>query len=89
MSTRMTSARRFDEEVVNEGVPPKGRQDPQNVKVTQGEQVPIANKGNEIPVVPPDMTNYEIKSALFTVTRAMMDQANRDVGPRMKAHRVP
>ncbi|WMV29660.1 hypothetical protein MTR67_023045 [Solanum verrucosum] len=47
MNTRRMHARRVEEEVVNEGVPPQGNQG------RQGDQVPLGNKENEVPVVPP------------------------------------
>ena len=53
MHTRMTPARRVDEEVVNEEVPPRGEKVPQGNQVPQVKQVPIDNQGNEVPVVPP------------------------------------
>ncbi|XP_049368005.1 uncharacterized protein LOC125832861 [Solanum verrucosum] len=66
--------------MVNEGVPPQGDQG------LQGEQVPLGNQGNEVLVVPLDMTNEEIRSAYLTLARAMMAQANRDVGTRVNAN---
>ena len=78
-------ARRVDEEVVNEGVPPQGGQAPQGVQVPQGEQVSIVELANEFLVVPPNMTNEEIREAFFTLARAMTTQANRDVELRMNA----
>ena len=47
----------MDEEVVNEGVHPRGEQVPQRGQVSQCGQVPIVNQGNEVPVVTSDMTN--------------------------------
>ena len=40
---------------MNDGVPPLVG------KVPQGEQVPIENQGNEVVVVPPDMTNEKVR----------------------------
>ena len=36
-------------------------------------------------MVPPDMTNGEIKESLLTLARATMTQVNRDIGPRVNA----
>ncbi|XP_049391309.1 uncharacterized protein LOC125855610 [Solanum stenotomum] len=76
MNTR-ANPRRVEEKNVNEGVPPQGEQG------LQGGQVPIGNQGNNVLVVPPDMTNEEIRVALLALARAMTGQANKDVGPRL------
>ncbi|WMV54875.1 hypothetical protein MTR67_048260, partial [Solanum verrucosum] len=73
MNTRI-NPRRVEEDIVHEGVPP------------QGGQVPLGNQGNEVSVVPPDMTNEEIRMAFLTHARAMTAQLNRDVGPRVNAN---
>uniref|UniRef100_M1DP86 Gag-pol protein n=1 Tax=Solanum tuberosum TaxID=4113 RepID=M1DP86_SOLTU len=77
MNTRRTPSRRVEEEVVNEGVPPQGDQG------LQGDQVP---QENEVPVVPQDKTNEEIRMAFLTLTRAMTTQENIDMGPRVNAN---
>uniref|UniRef100_M1DM10 Uncharacterized protein n=1 Tax=Solanum tuberosum TaxID=4113 RepID=M1DM10_SOLTU len=74
MNTRRMPARRVEVEVVNEGVPPQGDQG------LQGDQV---HQKNEVPVVSPDMTNKEIRTAFLTLAQTMMAQVNRDVGPRV------
>ena len=48
-----------DEEVVNEGVRPQG------VQVPQVEQVPIANQGNGVSVVPPNIINGEVSFSCY------------------------
>ena len=40
---------------------------PQVEKDDQGDQVPIGGQGNDVPVVPPEMTNGEIRKALITL----------------------
>ena len=80
MNTR-TPARRVDEKVVNGGVPHRVEKLPQCVHVPQDEQVPITNQGNELPVVPQDMTNEEVRGALVSLAPIMTSQTNRDVGP--------
>ncbi|KAK4729667.1 hypothetical protein R3W88_022655 [Solanum pinnatisectum] len=65
---------RAKEKNVDGGVPPKG---------LQGDQVPLGNQENEVSVVPPDMTNEDIRSALLTLAQGMTAQVNRDVWPRM------
>ncbi|KAK4726954.1 hypothetical protein R3W88_031871 [Solanum pinnatisectum] len=74
MNTRWVTARKIEEENVNEGVPPQG---------PQGDQVP---RGNQVLVDPPAMSNEEVRSALLmmaqavtTQAQAMMAQANRGV----------
>ncbi|WMV32731.1 hypothetical protein MTR67_026116 [Solanum verrucosum] len=69
----MSTARRVEEEMVNEGLSPQG---------PQGDQVP---QGNQVPVDAPAMTNEEMKLALLTLAKAMMDEVYRDVGLRVNA----
>ena len=83
MNTRGRPARRVGEEDVNEEVPPQVVQNGQGV---QCNQVPIGEQENEVPVVPPDMTNEEIRSAFLILARAMAAQATRDMGPRVNAN---
>ncbi|TMW91575.1 hypothetical protein EJD97_014155 [Solanum chilense] len=73
------SARRVEEEVLNEGVPPLDKQVPQD------EQVPITNQRNEDLVVPPYMTNEKVRGSLFTLSQAMMSPTNKYVGLRVNA----
>ncbi|WMV13523.1 hypothetical protein MTR67_006908 [Solanum verrucosum] len=76
MNTR-SNPRRAKEENVDRGVPPQG---------LQGDQVLIGNQENEVSVVPPAMTNEEIRAAFLTLAQAMTAQANRDVEPRVNAN---
>uniref|UniRef100_M1DFN8 Uncharacterized protein n=1 Tax=Solanum tuberosum TaxID=4113 RepID=M1DFN8_SOLTU len=70
---------RAEEENVDGGVPPQR---------LQGDQVPIGNQDNEVPVVPPAMTNEEIRAAFLTLSQSMTAKANRDEGPRGQNVRV-
>ncbi|XP_049357496.1 uncharacterized protein LOC125822156 [Solanum verrucosum] len=79
MNTR-ANRRREGDEVVDKGVPLQG------VQGLQGDQVPIGNQENEVPVVPPAMTNEEITVDFLTLARAMTAQDNRDVGPTVNAN---
>ena len=54
-------------------------------KISQDEQVPIDNQGNEDPMVFPDMTNEEFRGDLLSLALGMTTEANRDVGPRVNA----
>ena len=45
----------------------------------------MGDKGNEVPVVPPEMTNGEIIEALLALARAMTTHVNRGVEPRVNA----
>ena len=72
MTTRRMAAMRLEVEGVNEEVPPQGGQAPQVVHVSQGEKVPIVFEGNEIIVVPLNMTNREMKEALFDLDRGLL-----------------
>ena len=58
----------------------------QNGQGVQCNQVPIGEQQNEVPVVPPDMTNEEIRSAFLILARAMAAQATRDMGPRVNVY---
>ncbi|XP_049406256.1 uncharacterized protein LOC125869899 [Solanum stenotomum] len=84
MNTR-ANQRRAEGELGDEGVPPQVVQNGQGV---QCNQVPIGEQENEVPVVPPDMTNEEIRSAFLILARAMAAQATRDMGPRSKLKRM-
>lgn len=55
------------------GIPPGDEQVPQGVLVPQGVQVPIVVLWEEVSVVPPYMTNVEIREFLLTLARAMID----------------
>ena len=56
------------EEVPQGGLPPQEVQVPQYAQVTpQGFQVPSGGEVNEVPVVPPGMTNGEIRKALLSL----------------------
>ena len=63
-----------------EVIRPQGGQVPQGVQVPQGENVPIVGKGYKFLVVPPDMTNGEIRESLLTLARVMTAQVHRDSG---------
>ena len=65
-------ARRLEKGKVDEEVPPQVQQ---VEKVLQGArippkgvQVPIGGEGNEVPVVPTEMINGEIREALLTLS---------------------
>ena len=60
------------------GLDPHGVEDPQGVQVLPlGDQVPIGGEGNKVLVVPPDMTNGEIKESLLALARSMTTHVNR------------
>ena len=80
MNTRRMHAKRVDEEMVNEGIPSRVEQVSQGVQVPQVEQVPITNEGNEVSVVPSDITNGEIREALLTLDQTMTTQVIETLG---------
>ena len=45
----------------------------------------MGDKGNDVPVVPPEMTNGEIIEALLALARAMTIYMNRGVKPRVNS----
>ena len=67
----------MDEKMSNEEVPPQG------VNVPQVQQVPIANEGTEVSIIPPYMINKDIRGALLYLDGAMTTQVNNDLGPVM------
>ena len=67
MSTRRAAARRVEEDLSNAGVPPQGNQDP-----PQDNQAP---QGSQALVIPPTMTDGEIRSSLVTLDKTMTTQA--------------
>ena len=75
MNTR-ANRRREEDELGDEGVRPQVVQNGQGV---QCNQVPIGEQENEVPVVPPAMTNKEIRAAFVTLAQAMTAQANREI----------
>ena len=58
---------------VNDEIPPRGI------------QVPIGGEGNEVPVVPPNMTNDEIREALLALAQFIATHVNRCVEPRVSS----
>lgn len=80
-----TPASRVDEEVVNEGVPARVGQSPQSVQVHQGNEVPIVGQGDDVLVVPLDMTNRDIREAIINIMRARMTKQNRGIAPRVNS----
>ncbi len=45
--------------------------------------MPIYGGGNEVPVVPLDMNNGDIREALLTLDRALTTSVNMGLAPRM------
>ena len=78
-----------EEKHVNEGLPPRSRQVTQGVHVpygvqgAQGDQVPIVEGGNDVQVVPPELSNSDIREALLALARDITTQANLNMVPRM------
>ena len=68
---------------MDEEVPPQIEQVDQGAQCAQGVQVTIRGEGNEIPVVPSNMNNGEIREALLDLAQAMTTHVNRDIEARM------
>ena len=49
----------------------------------QGDQVPIVEGGNDVLVVPPELSNSDIKKALLSLALDVTTQANLSMVPRM------
>ena len=74
MITRRMVARRLEKGRVNEEIPPQVEEvQPvlQGDQGARGVQVPIGGQGNEVSVVPTEMTNGEIREAFLALARAM------------------
>ena len=77
MNTRRAPARRLEE---NKEIPPQVEQ---VEKVPQGDQVPIVGGGNDVSVVPLEMTNGEIREVLLAIARALTTHVNMGLAPRV------
>ena len=90
MNTKRTPARIVEENDLNEEVPHRVEQVekvPQLSQVPQGykcDQVPIKCGGNYVPVVPPEITNVEIREALLAIYRALSTHVIMGIEPRVK-----
>ncbi|TMW93482.1 hypothetical protein EJD97_011599 [Solanum chilense] len=80
MNTRRTLSRRVDENDVHEEVPPQVEQVPQGA---QGDQVPIVGGGDDVSVVPPELSNSNIRETLLALARAVTTQENLSKVPRV------
>ena len=95
MAIRREAARRVKEDNTSVGASPQDNQDP-----SQGNQAPPQEKvplGGQALIIPPAMTDEEIRSTFLTLPRAMTTQsqvvaaqsqamttqANQKVGPRV------
>ena len=52
-------------------------------QVAQGEQVLIGGQGNEVPVVPQEMANWEIRETLLTLAPSLTTHVNMGIAPRV------
>ena len=59
---------RVEENDVNQEIHPQVDEVEQVTQGSQGDQVPIGGQGNEVKVVPPKMTNGEIREALLAIS---------------------
>ena len=82
MNTRRTTASRVEENDVNEQIPPLVEQVPPS---SQYDQLSIRGKCNEVPVVPPNMTNEEIREDIFALARVIITHVTRGIDPREDA----
>ena len=80
INTRRTPTTRVDENDVNEDIPPQVEKVEQ---VPQGDQVPIGGQGKEVSMVPPEMTNGEIREALLAIARVLNTHVNMGIAPRV------
>ena len=55
-------------------------------KVSQGAQdyqVPSGGQGNDVPVIPPEIINGDIRETLLTLARALTTHVNMCIAPRV------
>jgi len=74
MNTRSAAARRVDEEIENEGVPP------------QGNQAPQGHQGHQVPIEEEVMSNVEIRTAIQSLTHVLVAQVTRDARVKANPH---
>ena len=74
MNTRRTPARRIEENVVHEEIPP------QVPKGAQGDQVPIMEGGSDVLVVPSELNNREIIEAFLSIALVVTTQVKFEYG---------
>ena len=87
MNTSRTPARRVEENDVTEEIPPQVEQVekiPQGAQVPpQGDQVLIVEGGNDILVVPPELSNRDIREALLDLAQVVTSQVDLSMDLRM------
>ncbi|TMX02342.1 hypothetical protein EJD97_021900 [Solanum chilense] len=83
MNTRRTVARRVEEKDVNDEKPPQVEQ------VPQGDKVLIVEGGNNIPMVPPELTNRDIREVLLSFARSVTTKVNLSMDPRVNVMESP
>lgn len=84
-------SRRMEGGRVNEKIAPQVQQVEQVLQygqgvqgdqiIPQGIQVPIGGQGNDVLVIPPEITNGEIREALVAVARAVTTHVNKGIEP--------
>ena len=77
MNRRKTPSRRVEENNVND------KRVDQVLQGTHGNQIPIVGGGNDVAVVPLEMTNGEIREALLILTRVFTTHVNKGIKPRL------
>ena len=81
MNTRRTSAKIVEENDVHEEIPPQVEEVERIPQGAQSDQVPIMSQGNNVPVVPLELSSCDIREALLALTRAMTTQGNLSMVP--------
>lgn len=91
MNTRKIPSRRVEKNDKHKEISPRVEQVPQGVQVAQvppqGDQVPNVEGGNDFPVVPPELSNSDIREALLALARDITTQANLNMVPRVNVER--
>ena len=72
--------RRVEENEVIEEIPP---QVDEVYQVTQGDHVPIVEGSNDIPVVPLELSDGDVREALLALAQAVITQVNLTMVPRV------
>ena len=88
------AARWFEEDRLNEHIPPQveqvdevtkdGQEDQVDQVLPQGDHVPSEEGGTEVPMVPPELINQEIGEALISIDLAITNRANFSMVPSVE-----
>ena len=83
MNSRRTPTRRIEENDVHEEIPPQVDEIEKVPQGFEGDQVPIIGGGNDVLVVPAELSNSDIRKSLLDLYRAVTTQVNLSIVTRV------